>query len=497
MTTGYILIVVILVVGGLIATVGDRIGTRVGKKRLSLFNLRPKNTAVLVTILTGLGISASTLGILFVADEGLRKGVFQLEDIQRDLRRKRESLENTTKQLDTTQAELAQVKKQQAQAQEDLRAINKSLQAVNTKQQITQAQLKSTIAQKAQTQSQLQRTQNELGQVVNQYQHAISELESVDNEKKRLLLEIEQRKLERERLIKQANETINQAKIAIARRDQELSNRQEAIQERDQKISALDRMIQRRNLEISQREQVLAMRESRLRELETQQNYLEQEVAKLEKYYQSFRDLRLGKLALVRGQVLAAGVVRVSNITAARQAVIQLLQEANKNASSSLIEPNLHPLPNETILHFTPEQIEQLSKQISDGREYVVRIFSAGNYVRGEKWIEFFADAARNQVVFTGGEVIATTTANPKTMTAYQLRERLEQLISASQFRARNAGILESLQIDGTFIHFISQLSQYNQPVDIKAVAVEDTYTAGPLKVRLVAIQNGQIVFST
>jgi len=496
MTTGYILIAVILIVGGLIATVGDRIGTRVGKKRLSLFNLRPKNTAVLVTILTGLGISASTLGILFLADEGLRKGVFQLEDIQRDLRRKREQLDNTAQQLNTTQAELNQAKKEQAQAQEDLQTINQSLQAVNAKQQLTQAQLNRTITQQAQTQGQLQRTQNELNQVVNRYQLAIAELKSVDDEKKKLLLEIEQRKAEREILIKQANETINQAKVAIARRDRELSNRQEAIEVRDQRIAALDRLIQRRNLEITQREQVLALRESRLHELEAQQNYLEQEVAKLEKYYQSFRDLRLGKLALIRGQVLAAGVVRTFTSDSARQAVIRILQEANKNASSELTEPGSHPL-NENILHFTPEQIEQLSKQISDGREYVVRIFSAGNYVRGEKQIEFFTDATRNQVVFSGGEVIATTTADPKTMTSYQLRERLEQLISASQFRARNAGILENLQIDGTFIHFISQLSQYNQPVDIKAIAIEDTYTAGPLKVRLVAIQNGQVIFST
>jgi uncharacterized protein (DUF3084 family) len=82
-------------------------------------------------------------------------------------------------------------------------------------------------------------------------------------------------------------------------------------------------------------------------------------------------------------------------------------------------------------------------------------------------------------------------------MTSYQLRQRLEQLISASQFRARNAGILESIQIDGTFIRFIAQLRQYNQPIDIKAIAAEDTYTAGPLKVKLVAIQNGQIIFST
>ena len=497
MTTGYILIAVILIVGGVIATVGDRIGTRVGKKRLSLFNLRPKNTAVLVTILTGLGISGSTLGILFLADEGLRKGVFQLEDIQRDLRRKREQLGNTTQQLETTQTELKGAKKEQAQAQQDLQAINKSLQAANAKQQVTQAQLNSTITQKAQTQAQLQRTQNELAQVVNRYQQAIAELKSVDDEKSNLVLEVEQRRAEREKLVKEANNTINQAKIAIVRRDHELANRQEAIQKRDQKIAELDQVIQKRNLEIAAREQLLSQRESRLQELETQQDHLEQEVARLEKYYQSYRDLRLGKLALARGQVLAASVVRVFGDTSAREAVIQILQEANRNASNELTEPGVHPPINERILHVTQEQIEQLSKQIDDGREYVVHIFSAGNYVRGEKPIEFYANATRNQVVFSGGEVLATTTADPKTMTSYQLQQRLELLISASQFRAHNAGILENLQIDGTFIRFISQLRQYNQPVDIKAIAAEDTYTAGPLRVRLVAIQNGQVIFST
>ena len=84
MATGYILIAAILILGGVIATVGDRIGTRVGKARLSLFNLRPKKTAVIVTIFTGGLISASTLAILFAADGGLRKGVFELEDIQRE-----------------------------------------------------------------------------------------------------------------------------------------------------------------------------------------------------------------------------------------------------------------------------------------------------------------------------------------------------------------------------------------------------------------------------
>ncbi|MDZ8258424.1 DUF3084 domain-containing protein [Nostoc sp. ChiQUE01b] len=496
MTTGYILIAAILILGGVIATVGDRIGTRVGKARLSLFKLRPKNTAILVTIFTGGLISASTLGILFAADEGLRKGVFELEDIQKDLRQKREQLKTAETQKSQVESELNQARIAQAKAQQDLQAINQSLQTANAKQRETQAQLNRTISQQAQTQTQLQRTQGQLDRVVTQYQKAIAELQSVYNQRKELQAAVELLKTERQRLYAEAKKAIDEAKTAIEKRDRELANRQEAIEQRDQKISQLDQLIQKRNVEITAREQVIAKRESRLKELEAQQEELEQEVARLEKYYQSYRDLRLGKLALVRGQVLSAAVIRVTQPAAARQAVVQLLQEANRNANLELSEPGANPA-NLELLRVTQDRVDQLSKQIGDGKEYVVRIFSAGNYVRGEKQIEFFADTAQNQLVFSGGAVLATTTADSKTMTSYQLQQRLEILISASQFRARNAGIVENVQVEGTFLRFVSQLRQYNQPLEIKAIAAEDTYTAGPLRVKLVAIVNGKIIFST
>jgi uncharacterized protein (DUF3084 family) len=496
MTTGYILIAAILILGGVIATVGDRIGTKVGKARLSLFNLRPKNTAVIVTIFTGGLISASTLAILFAADEGLRKGVFELEDIQRDLRHKREQLKTAEAQKSQVEGQLDQAKKEQTQAQQDLQRINQSLLAANAKQQATQTQLNRTISRQAKTQAQLQNTQSRLGEVVIQYERALAQLQSVNNQRQALQSAVEQLRAERQRLYAEAKKAIDEAKAAIEKRDRELANRQEVIEQRDEKIAQLDKLIQSRNQAIKEREQVIARRESRLKELEKQQAYLEREVARLEKYYQSYRDLRMGKLALVRGQVLAAGVVRVSQPQAARTAIIQILQAANRNANIELTEPGA-TTNRADILRVTQEKIEQLVKQIADGREYVVRVFSAGNYVRGEKQIEFFADAARNQLVFSAGQILATSTADMKNMTVYELRQRLDLLISASQFRARNAGIVESVEIDGTFLRFMTQLQQSNQPLEIKAIAAEDTYTAGPLRVKLVAIFNGQILFST
>jgi uncharacterized protein (DUF3084 family) len=482
MTTGYILIAAILILGGVIATVGDRIGTRVGKARLSLFNLRPKKTAVIVTIFTGGLISASTLAILFAADGGLRKGVFELEDIQRDLGNKREQLKTAEAQKSQVESELNQARQEQSQAQQELQKINKSLQAANTKQKPTQAQLNRTLNQQAKTQTRLNQTQSRLGGIVIQYQQARNELQTLYNQRQTLQTAVEELKTERKRLYAQAKEAIDEAKTVI--------------EKRDRKITKLDKLIQNRNLEIKQREEVIITRESRLKELEKQQQFLEQEVARLEKYYQSYRDLRLGKLALVKGQVIAAGLITVDKPDAAHQAIMQILQEANRNANIQLTEPGGTPV-NKEILRVTKDKVEQLIAQIKDGREYVVRIFSAGNYVRGEKQIEFFADAARNQLVFSSGEVLATTTADLKNMTSEQMRQRLDLLISASQFRARNAGIVESVQIEGTFLRFVTQLQQTEQEVEIKAVAAGNTYTVGPLRVKLVAILNGQILFST
>lgn len=475
MTTGYILIAAILILGGVIATAGDRIGTKVGKARLSLFKLRPKNTAVVITILTGVLTAATTLAILFLADEGLRKGVFELEDIQKDLRQKREQLKVA--------------EEQKSQVESELKKANQQLQTTITEKKQAETQREEAKKEKIKVQQDLAQTQAKLQRTQNQYQRAITELGKVYNQIKSLQTAIAQLRAERERLYAEA-------KKAIEQRDRELANRQVAIEQRDRKISELDKLIQNRNLEIRAREQVIAKREVRLKELEKQQDYLEQEVARLEKYYQSYRDLRLGKLALVRGQVIASALVRVNQTAAARQAIVQLLQEANRNASIELAEPGTNSA-NTELLRLTPDRIEQLVQQINDGREYVVRIFSAGNYVRGEKQIEFFADTARNVLVFSAGEVLATTNADPKSMTSYQLRQRLDLLISASQFRARNAGIVEGVQIDGTFIRFLSVLRQFEQPLEIKAVAAEDTYTVGPLKVKLLVIQNGKVVLST
>ena len=86
MTSGYILIAAIFLLGGIIAAFGDRLGTKIGKARLRLFNLRPRQTAMMITVITGMSISALTLSILFGLSGSLRRGIFQLDDILQEKR---------------------------------------------------------------------------------------------------------------------------------------------------------------------------------------------------------------------------------------------------------------------------------------------------------------------------------------------------------------------------------------------------------------------------
>jgi uncharacterized protein (DUF3084 family) len=227
---------------------------------------------------------------------------------------------------------------------------------------------------------------------------------------------------------------------------------------------------------------------------------LRREVEVLESYYQTYQDLRERKIAIVKGQVLAFGAFRVVDPKAVISVVDELLTEANVLAIKST-DPN-NKNSQERVVKITKVEVEQLIKQLEDGEEYVVRILSAGNYVLGEKEVRVFADVARNQKVFTKEQEIAAISVDTESMSDEDIQKRLDLLLSAAQFRARSAGVLGTIQIeDGRLtqlIEFIAKVQKSPELIDeIKVVASDNTYTVGPLKLHLIALKDGEIVFSS
>ena len=58
----WILIILLIFLGGLIAPFGDLLGTKIGKSRFSILKLRPKKTATIITVITGGFISSISIG---------------------------------------------------------------------------------------------------------------------------------------------------------------------------------------------------------------------------------------------------------------------------------------------------------------------------------------------------------------------------------------------------------------------------------------------------
>lgn len=120
---GIVLILVLIITGGVVAVIGDRVGTKVGKKRLSIFGLRPRHTSTIVTIVTGIMITTLTFGILAAASENVRTALFGMEQLNR-------SMQETKNKLARASEELTAAREEQGKADMALAELKGSVQSL-------------------------------------------------------------------------------------------------------------------------------------------------------------------------------------------------------------------------------------------------------------------------------------------------------------------------------------------------------------------------------
>lgn len=82
---GIRLIVIMAIVGGLIAYIADKMGSKIGKKKMSVFGLRPKYTSILLTVFSGVIISVVTICVMAIASQSARTALFGMDKIQKEL----------------------------------------------------------------------------------------------------------------------------------------------------------------------------------------------------------------------------------------------------------------------------------------------------------------------------------------------------------------------------------------------------------------------------
>lgn len=199
-------VVVLILLSGFVAYFGDLLGRKMGKKRLTLFHLRPRYTAILFTVITGMIIAATALVALVAANSQFRKVLIEGDAIlsQNDsLKRSNKNLdrrnivlmdkgntlssevEQRVKEADIARKEAAKFLKARNEAQltvhkleTDIAFKKIELEKLKKNSQITKAKLQESMVQLEHVRTSLVVAKNKLQKAEEQYVSASMDLRS-------------------------------------------------------------------------------------------------------------------------------------------------------------------------------------------------------------------------------------------------------------------------------------------------------------------------------
>ena len=159
---GMRLILILAVMGGIIAYIADKLGSKIGKKKLTIMGLRPHKTSVLLTVLSGVVIAGCTVGVLAVSSQSARTALFGMEKLQKEMSvlneektKVAEELKGALEEVKLKNGQIAkldvEIKESQAakaaaeanlnQAQDSLRAAEGDLEQAKDQYNLAQASL--------------------------------------------------------------------------------------------------------------------------------------------------------------------------------------------------------------------------------------------------------------------------------------------------------------------------------------------------------------------
>ena len=181
----------------MIAFIGDKIGMKMGKKRVSLFGLRPHYSSIIITILTGILIAVLSITILLGVYSELRQALFNINDVLTRLENLNEQLEDRDqklsekdsqlekkdqelnklqrqisareKEIEEKEAEIAAKEKELAQKDKELAAVEKELKNLGENRDQLQQRVNELSEQRAKLETQVSELEDQIDQLESDY----------------------------------------------------------------------------------------------------------------------------------------------------------------------------------------------------------------------------------------------------------------------------------------------------------------------------------------
>ena len=122
-----ILVFILIIISGLIAFIGDWVGLKIGKKRITIFGLRPHHTAIVITVLSGILIAIITVTILAISSNDVRTALFGMEELKEKLTYLSREVELSNVQLSTTKENLKEKTTQLQEIEEKYQKLSEDI----------------------------------------------------------------------------------------------------------------------------------------------------------------------------------------------------------------------------------------------------------------------------------------------------------------------------------------------------------------------------------
>ena len=367
-----ILIFTVIIISGLIAFVGDRVGLKIGKKRVTIFGLRPHHTAIVITIISGILIAIITITILAISSNDVRTALFGMEELKEKLSYLSREVELRNTQLSTTKEDL--------------------------KKKTTQ------------------------------------------------------------------------------------------LQEMEEKYQKLSEDIKNKT---SQLEELLIIREGLIEEKEKLDKEVEELNATIKALYSGIAWIREGEVIFGSEEQIALTIIQGQRpIEEIKEELIRFLNEASDKTIAMGAKKNERT---NQVFIIAQEEFEDIAQKIYDSdKEMIVRLLSSINVVRGEPIVAHFK-TLENKLVFKIDEEIITEEIESSKVSG-EVEKELLTLLRKVNILAVERGIIPDPK--SSFVGSISAVNLYNTVrtivesgtiMKISVISVYDTWSTGPLRVRMEA----------
>ncbi len=254
--TFWAILILLVLVAGLVAYVGDLVAKRVGKRHWRFLGLRPKATATLVAVGTGVLIGLGAFGAFFLLVRDARETILQAEAV----RQERDRLRTEVNRLESRAASTF-IQNEQLKAERDEFEKNNILLARQLEQNVElQRQTRQDLEEALIEREKLRQEAEKLKSASIAQRAALEQLRQI---RLNLVQEKEKLQKEKDRLLADRSELLTQARKA----EQQLHQFEAASREAQARLAGL----QARTREL----------EGRLRQLEADKRNLEGDVAVL------------------------------------------------------------------------------------------------------------------------------------------------------------------------------------------------------------------------